>query len=91
MAVLQTEGSRIGREVRDNAYEYDANFVRAVGKLTDGQRRKLKALEDGKWVKTLQELIELANAYCNFPELQKAMLMIAPDTAEADAESEDIE
>ncbi|RYP86543.1 hypothetical protein DL769_000715 [Monosporascus sp. CRB-8-3] len=89
MAVLQTEGSRIGQEVRSSAFEYDANFVWAVEKLTDDQRRKLKALDDGKWVKALQELIELANSYCIFPELRKALLMIDPDAAaEAPDDSE---
>ncbi|RYO80925.1 hypothetical protein DL764_009830 [Monosporascus ibericus] len=84
MAVLQTEGSRIGHEVRSSAFEYDANFVWGVEKLTDDQRRKLKALDDGKWVKALQELIELANAYCIFPDLRKALLMIDPDAVAED-------
>ncbi|RYP83379.1 hypothetical protein DL770_005399 [Monosporascus sp. CRB-9-2] len=87
VAVLQTEGSRIGHEVRSSAFEYDANFVWAVEKLTDDQRRKLKALDDGKWVKALQELIELANAYCVFPELRKALLMIDPDAASQDPDA----
>ncbi|RYO86913.1 hypothetical protein DL766_003311 [Monosporascus sp. MC13-8B] len=84
MAVLQTEGSRVGHEVRSSAFEYDANFVWAVEKLTDDQKRKLRALDDGKWVKGLQELIELANAYCIFPELRKALLMIDTDAAAED-------
>ncbi|RYP56262.1 hypothetical protein DL771_012049 [Monosporascus sp. 5C6A] len=86
MAVLQTEGSRIGHEVRSSAFEYDANFVWAVEKLTDEQRRKLKALDGGKWVKELQELIELANAYCIFPGLRKALLLIDPDAAAEDTD-----
>ncbi|RYP51936.1 hypothetical protein DL768_002812 [Monosporascus sp. mg162] len=84
VAVLQTEGSRIGHEVRSSAFEYDANFVWAVEKLTDDQRRKLKALDGGKWIKALQELIELANGHCIFPKLRKALLMIDPDAAAED-------
>lgn len=83
MAPLLTESSRIGREVRNSAFQYDDNFIWAVEKLTEGQKSRLKILDDGKWVEGLGELIELANAYCSFPKLREALAAIDPDAAAA--------
>ena len=48
MAILQIEGSRIGKELRNTTYEFDSHFMRAVEKLTDRQRRELTATDNGK-------------------------------------------
>ncbi|KAK7740621.1 hypothetical protein SLS62_011062 [Diatrype stigma] len=91
MAPLQTEGSRIGREVRNSAYQYDDNFVWAVEKLTDAQKQKLKTLDGGKWVEALRELMEQADAYCVFPKLREALVAIDPAAANSgeDQDGED--
>lgn len=75
MATLETE-SIVGTEVRENAQGYDATYVAAVEKLTPPQRRKLRALEGGKVVEELKELISEAKHQNMFPRLEEALKTI---------------
>ncbi|KAI1502834.1 hypothetical protein F5X99DRAFT_377692, partial [Biscogniauxia marginata] len=74
-ATLETD-SRVGRECRECAREYDDNFVEAVRKLTPAQRRRLKVLEGGKWVQELQELVDEAKRQSLFRRLEQALVCI---------------
>lgn len=76
MSVLETQGTRVTAEVRKLAGNYDAPFLSSVARLTDGQRRRLKKLEDGKWMEELLETVELANRQDMFPRIQQAYDMI---------------
>ncbi|KAI6085685.1 hypothetical protein F4821DRAFT_239863 [Hypoxylon rubiginosum] len=86
MAVLQTEGSRCGSEVRKSAYQYDDNLIWAAEKLTTAQRRKLKVLDGGAWMRDLQQLIDEAHSYRIFTRLPTLLSVIDPDASNAAAE-----
>ncbi|KAI1098729.1 hypothetical protein F4804DRAFT_323893 [Jackrogersella minutella] len=91
MAVLQTQGSRVGSEVRKSAYQYDDNMVWAMEKLTPGQRRKLKNHNGGAWVRDLRQLIDEANQYCFLERLPETLRLIEPnpgDSVEVDSSSD---
>lgn len=75
MATLETE-SIVGTEVRENAQGYDAAYIGAVEKLTPPQRRRLRALEGGKVVDELKELISEAKHQNLFPRLDEALKII---------------
>ena len=81
MAVLRAKDSRIGRDVQNRISGTDINFLRAVEKLTDHQKRELKAHDNKKWIDSMQELVRLANEEAVFPQLQNALTTIGPDTA----------
>lgn len=89
MAVLQTEGSRVGSEVRNSAYQYDDNLIWAVEKLTMAQRRKLKTLDGGAWVREMQKLIDEAKSYCIFERLPTVLSLIDPDASDDTAAEPD--
>jgi hypothetical protein len=76
MCVLDTHGTRVATEVRKMAGNYDAPFLSAVKKLTDGQRRRLKRLEKGKWMQEFLETVELANKQDMFPRVHEAYDMV---------------
>ncbi|KAI2465044.1 hypothetical protein F4781DRAFT_410997 [Annulohypoxylon bovei var. microspora] len=91
MAVLQTEGSRVGSEVRNCAFQYDDNLLWAAEKLTAAQRRKLKTLDGGAWVRDLKLLAEEAKSYCIFERLPQVLQVfepIASSTANAEHDSD---
>ncbi|XXH02784.1 hypothetical protein Hte_009170 [Hypoxylon texense] len=84
MAVLQTEGSRVGAEVRKSAYQYDDNLIWAVEKLTPAQRRKLQNLDGGAWVAEMRKLVGEANSYCIFERLPTVLSLLDPDAEDAE-------
>lgn len=75
MATLETE-SVVGGEVRANAQGYDDAYVAAARRLTPPQRRKLRALEGGKVVDELKDLIREAKHQNLFPRLGEALEFI---------------
>ncbi|RYP36652.1 hypothetical protein DL766_001892 [Monosporascus sp. MC13-8B] len=72
MATLDTD-SIVGTEVRRNAQGYDDAYVAAAGKLTQPQRRRLKALEGGKVIQEFKELVDEAKHQNMFPRLEEAL------------------
>ncbi|KAI3342229.1 hypothetical protein F4824DRAFT_194681 [Ustulina deusta] len=62
----------VGKECRECSREYDGIYVDAVRKLTPEQLKRLKALEGGKWLEELQDLITEANRQAMFPLLKQA-------------------
>ncbi|KAI1129159.1 hypothetical protein F5Y10DRAFT_264472 [Nemania abortiva] len=63
----------VGKECRECSREFDSTYLAAVRKLTPEQLRRLKALEDGKWVKEMQDLVTEANRQAMFPLLVRAL------------------
>ncbi|KAI1373974.1 hypothetical protein F4677DRAFT_427811, partial [Hypoxylon crocopeplum] len=88
MAVCQTQGSRVGSEVRKSAYEYDDNMVLAIEKLTPGQRRKLWALDDGAWARKMQEFIDESEGYCFLDRLPEVLQLLNPNASSAEPDSD---
>ncbi|KAM0809138.1 hypothetical protein AB5N19_09481 [Seiridium cardinale] len=72
MSVLETQGTRVATEVRNMSGNYDVPLLASVKKLTDGQRRRLRKLENGKWMQEFLETVELANRQDMFPRVQEA-------------------
>ncbi|KAI1344933.1 hypothetical protein F5Y15DRAFT_12176 [Xylariaceae sp. FL0016] len=73
MCTLET-GGIIGKECKECAREYDINFVEAVRKLTSPQVAKIRALENGKWIQELQDLVTEADGQELFPWLKQALI-----------------
>lgn len=76
-----TDSSGVSSSCRNQAYNFDDIFVGAVQKLTEGQHRRLKVLDRGAWVKQLGELITECDAYCKWPRLRNALVLIDPEAA----------
>ncbi|KAI1355159.1 hypothetical protein F5Y01DRAFT_198788 [Xylaria sp. FL0043] len=71
MATLEAEGT-VGKECRECSREFDSTYLAAVHKFTPAQLRRLKDLEDGKWLEEMQDLINEANRQKMFPLLRRA-------------------
>ncbi|KAI0024202.1 hypothetical protein F4780DRAFT_651190 [Xylariomycetidae sp. FL0641] len=76
MAATLETNSRVGASCREHAHSYDDNFVGAVNKLTESQKKRLKVLADGKWLHELQGLVEAAERQNMFPRLSEALVTI---------------
>lgn len=80
LAVLRAKDLPVGRDVQNRVAGADTNFLRAVEKLTDRQKRQLKEQDDEKWIKAMQELVRIANEDAVFPQLQNTLVVIDPNT-----------
>ncbi|KAK9417917.1 hypothetical protein SUNI508_08565 [Seiridium unicorne] len=80
MSVLETQGTRVATEVRNMSGNYDVPLLASVKKLTDGQRRRLGKLENGKWMQEFLETVELANKQDMFPRVKEAYDLINNQT-----------
>jgi hypothetical protein len=71
-ATLEAE-TTIGKECRECSQEYDSAYLAAVRKLTPQQLQRLKALEGGKWLQEMQDLVDEADKQAMFPLLRGAL------------------
>ncbi|KAJ8119953.1 hypothetical protein O1611_g10494 [Lasiodiplodia mahajangana] len=73
IAATLEAGQTVGKECRECSREFDSTYLTAVRKLTPEQLRRLKILEDGKWVEEMQGLVNEANKQAMFPLLVRAL------------------
>ncbi|KAI0440677.1 hypothetical protein F4803DRAFT_462760 [Xylaria telfairii] len=71
-ATLEAERT-VGKECRECSREFDSTYLAAIRKLTPEQLRRLKSLEDGKWLEEMQELVTEAKRQSMFPLLERAL------------------
>ncbi|KAI1156452.1 hypothetical protein F4825DRAFT_296352 [Nemania diffusa] len=72
IAATLEAGQTVGKECRECSREFDSTFLAAVCKLTPIQLKRLKVLEDGKWLEEMQSLVTEANRQAMFPLLVRA-------------------
>lgn len=63
----------VGKECRECSREFDSTYLAAIRKLTPEQLKRLKSLEDGKWLEEMRELVTEANRQAMFPLLERAL------------------
>ncbi|KAI3326239.1 hypothetical protein HD806DRAFT_520879 [Xylariaceae sp. AK1471] len=63
----------VGKECRECSREFDSTYLAAVRKLTPQQLLRLKALESGKWLQEMQDLVDEADKQAMFPLLRRAL------------------
>ncbi|KAI0474513.1 hypothetical protein F4859DRAFT_483460 [Xylaria cf. heliscus] len=63
----------VGKECRECSREFDSTYLGALRKLTPEQLRRLKSLEEGKWLEELRDLVAEAKRQNMFPLLERAL------------------
>lgn len=83
-------GGIIGREVRNDCYDWDSKFLQVMGKFTEEELERLATEDGGTWVEQFRALVGSASSYGVLEKLQESLDDLESYQAEEDeAEDED--
>ncbi|KAJ4389007.1 hypothetical protein N0V93_006469 [Gnomoniopsis smithogilvyi] len=84
-------GGIIGREVRNDCYDWDSKFLQVMGRFTEEELERLATEDGGAWVEQFRALVENASNYGVLKKLQESLDDLESYQAEEDEDGHEDE